>query len=85
MSTVGIVRSEPYLLGKSGVAIALLEHGTPIWLPKWTGDNQPELVFRKHLIYKELKKTVDYPPHESYQSLLSGVTSEFIIHLKNSK
>jgi hypothetical protein len=78
--TVGIVRSEPYLLGKSGAAIALLEHGTPIWLTKWTDGQSIDYTFRKHLIESSLEKASQLK-HDASEVLLPQVAKQFINQL----
>lgn len=51
---VGISRSDPHLLGKSGTAVAMLEHGLPVWLPKWKGNRELNFDYRKELIFSDL-------------------------------
>ncbi|QJD96950.1 hypothetical protein HH214_14270 [Mucilaginibacter robiniae] len=81
--TVGVVRSEPYLIGKSGAAIAMLEHGTPLWLPKWDGKAPADYHFRSHLIFSELQEANAYPAQSEYQPLLPEIAEKFITQLNN--
>ncbi|MFD1258260.1 glycosyltransferase [Mucilaginibacter terrae] len=81
--SVGIVRSEAYFLGKSGSAVAMLEHGLPIWLPKWTDQSPVDYGFRKHLIHASLKEAGNQD-HENYSGLLPSIAQQFIIQLVNN-
>jgi hypothetical protein len=78
--TVGVVRSEPYFIGKSGSAVGMLEHGLPVWLPKWTGSEKVEYSFRQHLIHHDLSDACAQK-HEDYSGLLTGTAKEFIAQL----
>jgi hypothetical protein len=75
--TVGISRSTPYLLGKSGSSIAMLEHGLPLWLPKADKFAIGDLKFyyRKELLFHDLHEidfsTVVKYPFESQLSLVA--------------
>lgn len=80
--TVGIARSAPYLIGKSGSAIAMLEHGLPIWLPKWRKNEPLEYDFRTHMIHPELKAAFSPRPRPDYASRLPEVATEFIHQLR---
>jgi hypothetical protein len=81
--SVGIVRSEPYFLGKSGSAVAMLEHGLPIWLPKWTDQSSVDYDFRNHLIHARLNEAGNQT-HENYSGLLPSVAQQFISQLSNN-
>lgn len=81
--SVGVVRSEPYFLGKSGSAVAMLEHGLPIWLPKWTNQSPVDYDFRKHLIHARLNEAGNQG-HENYSGLLPSVAQQFITQLANN-
>jgi len=83
--SVGIVRSEPHLLGKSGTAIAMLEHGLPIWLPKMETNERIDCAFRPELIFSDLKLAVDNGRRLGYHSLLPEVAEQFICQIKNLK
>lgn len=81
--SVGIVRSEPYFLGKSGSAVAMLEHGLPVWLPKWVTNEPVDYTFRKHLIHANLQAAASQL-HEGYQGLLLQIAQNFINQLSNN-
>ncbi|MEL6720104.1 MAG: hypothetical protein AAFP82_15435 [Bacteroidota bacterium] len=57
-SSVGIARSSLSFLGKSGSAVAMLEHGLPIWLPKVSKGEIIKLKypFRRNLIFDSLSE-----------------------------
>jgi hypothetical protein len=80
MSTcdVGIARSEPYLLGKSGSAIAMLEHGMAIWLPKMEVPDVVEYAFRTNLIFSSLEEAAKSVNRLPYSSLLPSIAEQFI-------
>jgi len=78
--TAGIARSEPYLLGKSGTAIAMLEHGLPIWLPKWNRSKKLDFSFRRELIHSNLVEAMS-AQHEEYLSQLPFIAKQFISEL----
>ena len=81
--TAGIARSEPHLLGKSGTAIAMLEHGLPIWLPKWKeAETTLPYSFRSELVYSNLTSAMS-AVHQGYCSKLGDVTNQFISQLNN--
>ncbi len=52
--SLGVVRATPSLLGKSGTALAMLEHGLPIWMPITDGELSMERLFRNELIHHDL-------------------------------
>ncbi len=79
---VGIARSEAYLIGKSGAAIAMLEHGLPIWMPKLDKASDLEIYFRKDLIFSDLKKAVDCSFRPPYLSRLNEISEKFLSQLK---
>jgi len=81
--SAGIIRSDPRYIGKSGSAISMLEHGLPVWMPKWDGVKTLEYEFRKELIYADLSEAVSSPGKAQYQSLLPGVVQTFISQLKS--
>jgi len=83
-STVGIVRYLPYFIGKSGSAVAMIEHGIPVWLPRWNGEGQIDYEFRKELIHHDLKSAVSQK-HETYYSLLTDVANQFVNDLNDNK
>lgn len=80
-SSFGIVRSEPLLLGKSGSAIAMLEHGLPIWMPKLKSKNDLCYEFRSEIIFESIEKAILYKKIKPF-SLLPGIANEFIHQLK---
>jgi len=82
--SVGVVRSEPYFIGKSGSAIAMLEHGLPVWLPKWDGNGTVDYGFRRDLIYADLEKAAQHKSKPAYKSLLPEVSQQFISTLTNN-
>ncbi len=81
---LGIARVPPYLLGKSGCAIAMLEHGLPLWLPMAENDDDwNEIDFRSELCFSGLQKlksisnkyqSIDRLPH-----IAQTMISDFII------
>lgn len=80
MSTcdAGIIRSDPQYIGKSGSAISMLEHGLPIWMPKWDGKETLDYQFRKELIYADLYSAANAKRNPKYISLLPNVTQQFM-------
>lgn len=75
---VGIARSIAYLLGKSGSAIAMLEHGMSIWMPKLKTGEKLDFNFRRELIFNNLKDAADFRARPGYLSLLPQVAKQFI-------
>ncbi|HEV7329740.1 MAG TPA: hypothetical protein VGN63_01770 [Flavisolibacter sp.] len=80
--TIGIARSTPELLGKSGTAIAMLEFGLPIWLPRATDSDTIEFPFRRELIFSNPEKAFDQRKKD-YQSLLPTIATQFINSLQH--
>jgi hypothetical protein len=81
-SSVGIVRSHPDLLGKSGTAVAMLEFGLPVWLPTAKKDEQINFPFRKNLIYASLTNALQSKVHMGYEPQLPNVASLFLSQLQ---
>lgn len=81
--TVGIVRSSPGLLGKSGTAIAMLEFGLPIWLPKMNDGEPIDWVFRSDLVFNNLEMALSHKSTYSYQSILPGTALQFTRDLQS--
>lgn len=81
-SSVGIARSAPFLLGKSGSAISMLEHGLPIWMPKLKSNYKVDYDFRSELIFNSLEKAISYKNKPKPHSLLPMVAQEFINQFK---
>ncbi|WP_374166795.1 hypothetical protein [Arcticibacter sp. MXS-1] len=82
--TIGIGRSEPYLLGKSGAAIAMLEHGLPVWLPKWSGaPHELTFEFRRHLVFNRLEDATSFKDRPSYYPMLPLVAQEFVLQFNS--
>ena len=79
----GISKSKPHLLGKSGAAIAMLEHGLPIWMPRWDGKEQLSGDFRKQLIFPELDHAICSEKLD-YQPLIGEVVEQFTKTLQRS-
>ncbi|MES2454145.1 MAG: glycosyltransferase [Bacteroidota bacterium] len=79
----GISKSKPHLLAKSGAAVAMLEHGLPVWLPRWNGAEALYIHFRKELVFAELQ-TACSASKLSYHSLLPEVAGKFIHQLRVS-
>lgn len=79
--TVGIARTEAHLLGKSGAAMAMLEHGMPIWLPKWKNGSSLKLNFRTDLVYSDLHEAIKTVPRLEYYPLLPKVAKKFLAQL----
>ena len=52
----GICRVRPELVGKSGSAIAMLEHGLPLWIPLKGGAIDEATVYRPELCFTELNQ-----------------------------
>ncbi|KQS27049.1 hypothetical protein [Dyadobacter sp. Leaf189] len=82
---VGISRSEPHLLGKSGTAIAMLEHGLPVWLPKWSGTKDIRFDFRKELLFSDLRKALNAQIRCPPDSLLPKTAQNFIDQLTQGR
>jgi len=80
--SIGIVRSEPKLLGKSGSALAMLEHGCRIWLPKWNTKEPLNFHFRNDLIFSNLIEAKKYSDRPPFTSLLTEVAKQFITQIK---
>lgn len=78
--TVGIGRATPYFIGKSGSAVAMLEHGLPVWLPKWVNKEPVDYEFRRNLIFDNLEQA-SFQSHNLYYSLLTDVAQLFIEQL----
>lgn len=76
----GISKSKPHLLVKSGAAMAMLEHGLPIWIPRWNGRDDLPVNFRKELVFADLKDALS-ASKLTYQALLPVVASKFIEQL----
>jgi len=85
--TLGIARSAPRLLGKSGSAIAMLEHGLPVWLPEWEKGREQELEyeFRQNLIFADLEAAASCPDRPAYMPLLHDVALAFISQIKKNE
>lgn len=79
--TVGIARTEAHLLGKSGSAMAMLEHGMPVWLPKWKDDTSLEITFRTNLVFSDLYKAIKTSTRPEYFTLLPDVAKKLIYQL----
>ncbi|AKD03979.1 hypothetical protein PKOR_13815 [Pontibacter korlensis] len=82
--TVGIARSEIRYLGKSGSAIAMLEHGLPIWVPKWKSEHALDYDFRDRLIFRDLISAIKCTERPEYFSLLPEVAQQFINHINHN-
>jgi hypothetical protein len=76
----GVSKSKPHLLLKSGAAVAMLEHGLPIWIPRWNGRDDLPVNFRKELVFADLNDALS-APKLAYQTLLPVVASKFIEQL----
>ncbi len=79
--TVGISRSIPHLLGKSGSSIAMLEHGLPVWLPKAIESeiNGLNFHFRNELLIKDLFQIDgNFCLRKEYHSQIQSVAIEFM-------
>ena len=73
----GIGRAEPHLLGKSGSAIAMLEHGMSIWLPKMHEGQVAEKGFRSELVFSDLHSAINNQHKPDYLSLIPEVVNDF--------
>lgn len=73
----GISKSKPRYLGKSGAAAAMLEHGLPVWLPRWNGKEELGVSFRPDLVFRTLQAAL-YSSRQPYRSLLAEVAERFI-------
>jgi hypothetical protein len=73
----GISKSKPHLLGKSGAAVAMLEHGLPLWMPRWDGETVLSGGFRNELIFSDLTAAIQ-SEKIGYYPLLNEVAEEFI-------
>lgn len=76
----GISKSKPQLLVKSGTAVAMLEHGLPIWAPRWNGRDELPVNFRKELIFADLDEAMS-ASKLAYHTLLPLAASKFIEQL----
>jgi hypothetical protein len=56
----GIARIAPDLIGKSGSAISLLEHGVKLWIPlaKTQGEIDEEVLFRPDICFAQLSDLI---------------------------
>lgn len=79
----GISKSKPHLLGKSGAAVAMLEHGLPLWMPRWNGKDMLSGEFRKQLVFSELDQAI-HSRKLDYFPLISKVAEQFTETLKRS-
>lgn len=75
----GIARVPTYLLGKSGTAISMLEHGLPMWIP--LAESQSEIAsnfdFRKELCFFDLKSLAKQEMTAVTLSRLPEITTVF--------
>ncbi|TCD02678.1 glycosyltransferase [Pedobacter psychroterrae] len=76
--TAGISRSSANLLGKSGGTVAMLEHGLPVWMPKWDGSDKLGLGFREELIFADLNSAIATMKKHKYQPILEDVAKDFL-------
>lgn len=76
--TAGISRSNVNLLGKSGGTVAMLEHGLPVWMPKWDGSDKLALGFREELIFADLNSAISTKKKHKYQPILEDVVKDFL-------
>lgn len=76
--TAGISRSNANLLGKSGGTIAMLEHGLPVWMPKWDGSEKLGLGFREDLLFADLNRAIAVKSRLEYQPILEEVAKDFL-------
>ncbi|HKG08688.1 MAG TPA: glycosyltransferase [Pedobacter sp.] len=79
----GISKSKPHLLAKSGAAVAMLEHGLPIWAPRWDGTAALGVEFRKELVFSDLVQAIT-SAKPAYHSLVEDVAKAFVNQLKAS-
>jgi len=77
----GISKSKPRYLGKSGAATAMLEHGLPVWLPRWNGKDELAVSFRPELVFGTLQAAL-YSSRQPYRSLLTEVAERFIVQFQ---
>jgi hypothetical protein len=80
---VGISRSNTNLIGKSGVTFSMLEHGLPVWIPLWDGQEPLDIAFRAGLVYASLEDAVQAERIHEYQSLLPAVMKQFYESIRN--
>jgi hypothetical protein len=80
---VGVSRSAPYLFGKSGTAIAMLEHGMPVWVARWNGTDPLYYDFRTELIFDNLRHAANASVKRSLDPhpLLPKVVGNFLNQL----
>jgi len=82
----GISRVPARLLGKSGTAISMLEHGLPLWIAVHEGkDDDRFLHFGKNLCFfnlSDLEKAKDYKPE--FGSRLNIIGKHFLQDLQDS-
>ena len=80
--SVGISRAIPEFIGKSGTAIAMLERGLPVWLPKATENKimQLDFNFRKELLFANLSIVEEQAIKKMpYYSQVSEVANFFLV------
>ncbi|MEP6583365.1 MAG: hypothetical protein ABJA90_03820 [Ginsengibacter sp.] len=79
----GIARVSTDLLGKSGSAISMLEHGLPLWVPlvKESQPSHNQFDFRSHLCFYELADVLKIK--EKYKSIdrLPEIANKFLADL----
>lgn len=82
--TAGVVRNSAYFVGKSGTAMAMLEHGLPIWLPLWSISDNLECEFRGELVFPDLNQACAAPYMEPH-SLLGPMAASFVRELEQAQ
>ncbi len=80
-----IARVKPQLLGKSGAAISMLEHGLPLWVPLASNQRviQEYSDFRTNQCFYDLSALVASKTEFQVQSRLPQITNLFLSSLTN--
>jgi hypothetical protein len=78
-ASFGISRVPARLVGKSGAAISMLEHGLPLWIPLVeAADDFKFLDFRPELCFKDLSKIADFSHQKVSIERLPLVASQLL-------
>lgn len=77
----GISRTSPGLIGKSGSAIAMLEHGLPLWIPVLDDTVIKNLDFRPDLCFYELADILQSGKRKKCINRLPDIADKFLTDL----
>jgi hypothetical protein len=80
----GVSRVPANLIGKSGTAIAMLEHGLPIWIPAESFETEVFCIdFRPELCYNDLATLLTDGKKQTPLSRLNQIAAQFVEDLGN--